>query len=93
MQNDRCLLFAVRIDVGQFKSSRQQEVKLAGRQRNFRADGRFDFNVKLRPIEGSFANRFKVFDTQRIQNFSELRFRLIPHLIIIEVLFLVFRIS
>ena len=93
MQHNGCLFTAVLVDILQVELRGQAEVKLACAQRIFRSDGRFHVHVKLRAVEGSLADLFRILDPQLVQHIAQSAFRLVPHFVILVILYLVFRIT
>ena len=93
MDDDRCLLGAVLIHIGQFELRRQAEVKLAGGKCVLSADCGLHIDIQLRAVEGSLTDLFRVVDLQFVENLAQRIFRCVPHLIVVMILLLVFRIT
>ena len=93
MQNNRCLLLAVFVNVGQLEFRRQTEVELTCGQCDLITYSRLHIDIQLRAIESCFTDLFCVFKTEFVHNFTQCVLCLVPHLIIIMILRFVFRIS
>ena len=93
MQNNRCLFFVVFINIGQVEFHGQAEIQLTGGKRILSSYGRTDVDIQLRAVESGFPDLFRVLQPQFIQNGTECILRIVPHFIIIVILFFISRIT
>ena len=66
MQYDRCLLFAVAVNIIEVELGWQTEVQLTGRECDLITDRRLYVYVKFRTLESSLADLLGVFDADTV---------------------------
>ena len=93
MQNNRCLLLTITVYIRQIEFCRETEIKLAGRKCDLIADCRLYVYIQLWSIESSLSNFLCIINFQIIQYRAECILCLVPHSIIIMILFFVCRIT
>ena len=93
MQNHGSLLLTVLVHIGQVEFCRQAEIQLTGRQGVLITYSGLYVYIQLRSVECSFTDLLGVLDAQIIQNLTQSILRIVPHLIIIVIFYLVLRIS
>ena len=89
MENYRCLLLAVLVDILQIELSWQTEVELTCRECILISYGRLNIYIKLWSVECSLTDLLCVIDSYIIKNFSKCILCFVPHLIVIVILYLV----